>query len=216
MSGLTRALKNTDKQYLIRDLLQSSLKISLVCPNCGEISSHSEDQICLSLEVQGLDDLNASLQQYIENEIIEGISGIPFFLSIGYYCRSCNQSIFVEKHQRFTHLAPNLVFQLKRFGYDAFVNDRFKLQNIFTFPLSLDLSWLSPDTDTDMDINDYQYVLKAVIVHTGEAQAGHYTCFVMKETGKGYELNDERVISCTEEELISKWFGGEFVGIGNE
>ena len=81
LSGLARSLKNTDQKHLIQDLLQSSLTISLVCPNCGEISSHAEEQLWLSLEVQGVDDLNASLQQYIENEKIEGISGIPFFLT---------------------------------------------------------------------------------------------------------------------------------------
>lgn len=145
---------------------------------------------------------------------------------LGYFCRDCNQQVSITKQQRFTRLSPNLIFQFKRFGYNPFQNERYKIQNIITFPLEIDMTAFSSSNPHHHDHHGQNqqefsnqgkedemiYSLRGVIVHIGEALSGHYVYYMIGCDGKWYEVNDERVTCKNEEELISEWFGGEVVG----
>lgn len=56
----------------------------------------------------------------------------------------------------------------------------------------------------------YQYKLKGVVIHMGEANAGHYYSYIQdRDSESWFEFNDSRVSKFDIADLDDKCFGGE-------
>lgn len=53
----------------------------------------------------------------------------------------------------------------------------------------------------------YSYKLKAVIIHAGSAESGHYYCLI-NIAEKWYKFDDRNVLECDVKDLEKEGFGG--------
>ena len=99
---------------------------------------------------------------------------------------------------RISRLPKVLFIHLKRFGFDIETNEMRKIPKALEFPMNLCLDKYVDITDkvggnVEGLVSNYQ--LNAVILHDGNGDAGHYTCFVKTNDRNihdtWYRLNDE-------------------------
>jgi ubiquitin C-terminal hydrolase len=115
----------------------------------------------LSAQVKGFTNLQRSLQNFTKKDIVANYhyNGIP---------------VTVRKQCHIAEPPPVLVIQLKRFDYDKRSSERYKINDPFAFPFSLDLHEILAHSEHVL------YTLAGVVVHAGTAQCGHYTSYVRK------------------------------------
>lgn len=60
--------------------------------------------------------------------------------------------------------------------------------------------------------NYYNYKLKGVVIHMGNAEAGHYYSYIEERDnqGKWFEFNDSRISDYSKDELPDDAYGGEY------
>ena len=78
--------------------------------------------------------------------------------------------------------------------------------------MDVDESEESPSNDEDKDIEfskDGQYLLHAVLVHSGDNHGGHYVVFINPRGDRKWCKFDDDVVSrCTEKEAVTNNYGG--------
>lgn len=70
---MSTVLPYTDDPNLLIDLFMSTMKISIECPNCHTVSSHSEVWYCIPVEVEDMCCLDDSLKRFMLPETITGM-----------------------------------------------------------------------------------------------------------------------------------------------
>lgn len=110
----------------------------------------------------------------------------------------------------------NLIFHLKRFDYDIMNNARIKVNDAFEFPSTIDMApyhvdWLNDDfAASQPDI----FELVGVLVHSGNAESGHYYSYVREQTPipgehqSWVEFNDADVSAFDFETIGDACYGG--------
>ena len=95
-----------------------------------------------------------------------------------------------EKGVKFISFPPVLHLQLMRFQYDPLTDNNIKINDRFEFPekLHLDEFLKKPDPSDPAD-----YVLHAVLVHSGDNHGGHYVVYI---NPKGDGKVSEWVLYC--------------------
>jgi len=88
-----------------------------------------------------------------------------------YACELCGGKRDALKGQRFEHLPDVLTLSLMRFDFNYQTFERVKINDFYKFDLRLDLSRYTGRADEVYD-------LVAVIVHRGDAYAGHYHAII--------------------------------------
>jgi ubiquitin C-terminal hydrolase len=159
-------------------------------------SRHPESFLTVLVDVKNCRNLSQALDRLVTKEIMEGDNAL--------YREDLDKKVRVSRQSRFKALPETLTLVLKRFEYDQNTFQRIKLNNLFEFPLNLDLQ---PWT---IDCNDScNYELKGVVVHSGSAEYGHYYSHIHHDK-KWFEFNDKRVreIFVNQNLLREEWFGG--------
>uniref|UniRef100_A0A8C9F9E6 USP domain-containing protein n=1 Tax=Pavo cristatus TaxID=9049 RepID=A0A8C9F9E6_PAVCR len=111
-----------------------------------------------------------------------------------------------EKGVKFLTLPPVLHLQLMRFMYDPQTDQNIKINDRFEFPEQLPLDEFLQKTDPKDPAN---YILHAVLVHSGDNHGGHYVVYLNpKGDGKWCKFDDDVVSRCTKEEAIEHNYGG--------
>ncbi|RNA35230.1 ubiquitin carboxyl-terminal hydrolase 24-like, partial [Brachionus plicatilis] len=125
---------------------------------------------------------------------------------------------------------PNyLCIQLKRFDYDWESNQALKFDDYFEFPINLNVKPFTHDYLNKVNSHsiDCDYELCGIIVHSGQANAGHYYSFIKElynsddlideeasdtNASKWFKFNDTYIdeIKIDEKFLIEECFGGNF------
>ena len=184
-----------------------------ICQECPHRSELAEPFMSLSVSTR-TGNLDDSLEQFVKGELLEGDNA--------YLCEECDEKRTTLKRLCIKTLPKTLVIHLKRFDYDWERNKAFKFDNYFSFPSQLDML---PYTQVGVEGTDKQkrdvsslYTLHGVIVHSGQANAGHYYSFIKKRgTGEWYKFNDDTVtsIKMTDQTMVEECFGGEFNSKGS-
>jgi len=92
-----------------------------------------------------------------------------------------------------------------------------KLSNYLRFPNQLDMR---PFQSTSADANGSggSYALSAVVIHSGTATHGHYTCFARPDPSGSPEdwvlINDHLVSRASAQQVAQDAFGGTSRGFG--
>ncbi|MCP9265238.1 Bm2, isoform a [Dirofilaria immitis] len=162
-----------------------------------------------------------------------------------YLCEECNKKVTAVKRLCVARLPPYLTIQLKRFDFDWERDSPQKYNDYFEFPLDLDMmpftvhglaqaegtsERASPETNDVYgaagtstihheaklnDNNSTKYCLRGVIVHSGQANGGHYYSFIRSEEdgGRWFKFDDTDVTEwhLNKEEMQNMWFGGEYI-----
>ncbi|GCB74652.1 hypothetical protein scyTo_0003743, partial [Scyliorhinus torazame] len=188
--------------------------------------------MALNLGVTSCQSLEISLDQFVRGEVLEGGNA--------YYCEKCKEKRTTVKRMCIKSLPSVLVIHLMRFGFDWESGRSIKYDEQIRFPWLLNME---PYTVSGMARQEHSsehgengkagdhmgggsprkkgaptenYELVGVIVHSGQAHAGHYYSFIKdrRATGKGkwYKFNDTVVeeFDLNDETLEFECFGGEY------
>jgi ubiquitin C-terminal hydrolase len=206
-------------------LVQLHQVISRECPH---VSEGAEQDYALSLEVRNRRSVQESLELFVEGDRLEGDNK--------YQCEGChNAKVDALKRTCLKRLPRQLLVHAKRFEFDLDYMKRVKLNDRFEFPRRLDLAPFTAEgiarreaqarhaADPSVPVPDmphppafYEFELRGVLVHTGNADSGHYYSYIREHVGAGaapdaarwFEFNDTLVSPFDVSELPAQAFGG--------
>lgn len=176
---------------------------------CEHVSERVESFFVVQCDVQGKANLQESLQAFVEGDVMEGDNK--------YKCESCGGR-FVDAVKRtcLKDVPDNLIFHLKRFDFDLVEMRRAKINDLFQFPDSIDISSYHVDhlTDPSKPRQEDIFDLVGVLVHQGTSENGHYYSYIRERpcpTGGAenwVEFNDRDVDTFDVAGLPYQAFGG--------
>ena len=164
-------------------------------------TEHIDEFYDIALNVKGCSTLEESFKQFTAADELTGENQ---------YQTEDKRKIDAFVGTEFLSFPDVILIHLRRFQYDYSSGRLVKLHDKFTFPSSIDLSPFLAE-DSDQDKNDQKFLLKGVLVHSGLSPGGgHYYAFINTTGGSTgwYKFNDSYVTKATEEESITKNFGG--------
>jgi hypothetical protein len=203
---IENCLKNTKYKYIIDNIFTGKTCSSVICEECKTISNRFEDFYNLTLEVKNINSLYESLQRMISPEKIDDFK-----------CEKCQKNVTIIKRTSLAKL-PNVLFvHLKRFYMNYETGQTEKINSKFEFPNTLDLKQFCIEeiTKNNNETNEtneiypkedeyYQYELKGINIHIGNAQGGHYISFIdVERDGHNNELDIKTSIE--NNNIKSKW-----------
>ncbi|XP_070561679.1 ubiquitin carboxyl-terminal hydrolase 48-like isoform X2 [Ptychodera flava] len=152
------------------------------CNNCGGISQRQSKFYELDLNIQGHKQLSECLQEFLQEEKLEGANQ--------YLCERCNSKQNASRRIQLHKLPTVLNLQLLRFIFDRQTGHKKKLNTYIQFPEVLDITPYLVNKDVEV-----LYDLTAVLIHRGpSAYSGHYIAHIKdKDSGTWYKFNDEEI-----------------------
>jgi len=110
----------------------------------------------------------------------------------------------------------NLIFHLKRFDYDLCTSTRSKINDHFEFPEEIDMAPYNVEylKDPNQPIAADNFTLVGVLVHSGNAESGHYYSYVRErpcesgDRGGWVEFNDADVARFDPSNIPDQCYGG--------
>lgn len=150
--------------------------------------------------------LQRALDVYFQEELMEGDNA--------YHCDKVDAKVPAIKRTLLERLPHTFVVQLKRFEFDFANGLRVKIQERFEFPTHLNLQKYTDAAQSDSSrpqpASYFEYELKGIVVHTGNAFAGHYFSFVKErgEQGKWLCMDDTSVTVWNPDLIDECCFGG--------
>ena len=176
--AIETALKDTIYDSLVEEMFFGVQTSFITCTVCGNKRDVREKFLDLPLQVQGIKDVNDSLKAYFTPEMIEGVN-----------CEVCEKPTTMSKGPLLTRLPPVLQFNLTRIAYDMTTWDRIKVNDVFEYPLELNLEQYLEESDEaqaqkqDPDLCNYE--LKAIVIHRGGPYGGHYHAYIRDDLNEG-------------------------------
>ncbi|MCJ1379414.1 hypothetical protein MMC17_002515 [Xylographa soralifera] len=175
---------------------------------CPHISERLEPFSAIQCEVRGKSTLAESLNAYIEGEVMEGDNK--------YSCSACGSYVDAVKRACLKDIPDNLIFHLKRFDYDVSTGMRSKINDHFEFPHEIDMSPYDVEylKDPDQSIAEDKFILVGVLVHSGNAESGHYYSYIRERPANSeddfswVEYNDADVGRFDPDNIPDQCFGG--------
>ena len=156
--------------------------------------------------MQSMHNLQRALDVYFQEELMEGDNA--------YHCDKVDAKVPAIKRTLLEKLPHTFVVQLKRFEFDFANGMRLKIQDRFEFPTQLDLRKYTDAGQSDaarpLPASYFEYELKGIVVHTGNAFAGHYFSFVKErgEHGNWLCMDDTSVTLWNPDTMEECCFGG--------
>lgn len=191
---LEENLKVTPYKHLLYNIFGGETCSILKCTNtdCNKVSKSFEKIYSLSLDIKQCSNLNECLQKYIKEEIIED-----------FLCDNCKKKITQKRHLMISTLPNILIIHLQRIGFNYETFQMEKVNSKVEFDQNISLKEFCIK-EGEIDEDDYRYKLIGVVIHSGNAQGGHYFSFIESRLDKKkqvwFKFNDAEV---TEELLFN-------------
>ncbi|XP_015211244.2 ubiquitin carboxyl-terminal hydrolase 24 isoform X3 [Lepisosteus oculatus] len=229
---LDEHLKKIGRDQIFKNTFQGIFSDQKICKDCPHRYEREETFMALNLGVTSCQSLEISLDQFVRGEVLEG--------SNAYYCEKCKEKRTTVKRTCIKSLPSVLVIHLMRFGFDWESGRSIKYDEQIRFPWVLNMEpytvsgMARQDSSSDHGENgrsgelgaggsprkkvtiSENYELVGVVVHSGQAHAGHYYSFIKDRRGsargKWYKFNDNVVeeFDMNDETLEYECFGGEY------
>uniref|UniRef100_A0A4W6CTL0 Ubiquitin carboxyl-terminal hydrolase 24 n=1 Tax=Lates calcarifer TaxID=8187 RepID=A0A4W6CTL0_LATCA len=225
---LDEHLKKMGREQIFKNTFQGIFSDQKICKDCPHRYEREETFMALNLGVTSCQSLEISLDQFVRGEVLEG--------SNAYYCEKCKEKRTTVKRTCIKSLPSVLCIHLMRFGFDWESGRSIKYDEQIRFPWVLNME---PYTVSGMARQDCSgeggegrgdgtsggsprkkvtisenYELVGVVVHSGQAHAGHYYSFIKDRRARGrwYKFNDNVVeeFDMNDETLEYECFGGEY------
>ena len=221
LDKIEKCLQKTKYKYIINDIFMGKSCSSVICKECNHVSNSFEDLYYLSLEVNNINNLNDSLRKFIKPERVEGFK-----------CESCQNYVAIEKRTTLYKLPNTLFIHLKRFSMNYDLGTTQKTNSRFDFEPKINLKKFCVEMFQNGEINEfyfkndeyYEYFLKGIVVHLGNAGGGHYISlidikrdgkenimFKEKQNQKWLKFNDSEISQFEFGNIPSECYGGENV-----
>ncbi|KAH0795975.1 Clan CA, family C19, ubiquitin hydrolase-like cysteine peptidase [Histomonas meleagridis] len=199
LENIEKKLKGTELENSIAELFKGQFRSFIRCRNVKYESSRVEDFYDLQMTVKGCPNLQKSFENYTETEE---------FVGDNQYKTDEYGPQDADMGTEFISFPKILQLHLRRFDFDYNYMQQIKINDKFEFPKEIDLSeFLAEDSKGKPAV----FELFGVLVHAGNAFAGHYYSFLRtKLDNQWYEFNDSDVSKTTEDKAISDNFGGEY------
>ncbi|KAF7086478.1 hypothetical protein CFC21_089765 [Triticum aestivum] len=188
-SGIPSQSPSAYETSLVHRIFGGRLRSQVRCASCSHCSSKFDPFLDLSLEIANAATLVKALQNFTEEEALDGGEK-------QYNCQSCKKKVVAKK--RFTiDKAPDvLTIHLKRFSP---FNPGQKINKKVDFQSTLNLKPFVSNSEG----MDFRYSLYGVLVHAGwNTQSGHYYCFVRTSSGIWHNLDDNEVCQVREADVL--------------
>ncbi|KAG8518952.1 Ubiquitin carboxyl-terminal hydrolase 24, partial [Galemys pyrenaicus] len=225
-------LKKMGRDQIFKNTFQGIYSDQKICKDCPHRYEREEAFMALNLGVTSCQSLEISLDQFVRGEVLEG--------SNAYYCEKCKEKRITVKRTCIKSLPSVLVIHLMRFGFDWESGRSIKYDEQIRFPWMLNMEpytvsgMARQDSSSEVGENGRSmdqggggsprkkvaltenYELVGVIVHSGQAHAGHYYSFIKDRRGCGkgkwYKFNDTVIeeYDLNDETLEYECFGGEY------
>lgn len=202
MDKLELAMKGTPIESMLNDVFVGKMKSYIRCVNVAYESSRVEDFWDIQLNVKGFKNLQASFQNYIEIEMLEGENRYQAGEGLGYQ--------IAKKGVVFESFPPVLHLQLKRFEYDFMVDDLVKIDDFYEFPDKIDLApYLDTDLSSTVKNQNWNYKLHGVLVHQGSISNGHYYAMIKPNAKDStwLKFDDDKVLKVLPHQVFDENFG---------
>ena len=207
---LERELQTTPYRHLLKQLFQGSTVVQMICHNCKNKRERKEEYYCYSVGVRDKPTLEVALEGMHEGDIIND-----------YSCEACGVKSDLTKRSVLGDL-PNFMFlHLQRIvNLDFYRYTKIHSKCLFPLELNLEpftkegielresvgveyLKKLHQNQEESRKFEElakhgkpeksYQYNLKAIIVHSGSAEGGHYYVIMKRESGGWVKLDDSKI-----------------------
>lgn len=174
---------------------------------CEHISERIEPFSAIQCDIKGKANLEESLQAYVDGEIMEGENK--------YKCETCDRHVDAVKRACLKELPDNLIFHLKRFDFNLRTLQRSKINDFFPFPDKIDMQPYTVEglSDPSGRAEPDTFELVGVLVHSGNAESGHYYSFIRERPSLAgapswMEFNDDSVLAWDPAHMENACFGG--------
>lgn len=166
------------------------------CKNVSYKSTKTETFYDIQLNIKGKKNVVESFEDYVSPEILDDENKYD----AGQYGLQK-----AEKGVIFASFPPILHLHLLRFQYDPMTNNSVKFNDRFEFTEKINLDkYLEKPEDTPAN-----YVLHAVLVHSGDNHGGHYVVFINpRGDGNWCKFDDDVVSSVPKTVAIDQNYGG--------
>ncbi|KAK8027534.1 ubiquitin carboxyl-terminal hydrolase [Apiospora marii] len=174
---------------------------------CEHVSERMEPFSAIQCDIKGKSGLEASLQAYVDGEIMEGDNK--------YKCETCDRHVDAVKRACLKDIPDNLIFHLKRFDFNLRTLQRSKINDYFPFPSKIDMQpytiehLSNPSDNAEPDT----FELVGVLVHSGTAESGHYYSYIRERPSTNaspwVEFNDDSVTTWDPSSMAGMCFGGQ-------
>ncbi|CAD8125234.1 unnamed protein product [Paramecium sonneborni] len=172
--------------------------------NCDFQKETEEPFLTVSVEIKNKQNLFEALDFFVKSDVLDGENQ--------YFCDEVQRKIDVEKRCYFLKLPKTFIFHLKRFEFDINTNTRSKINDYCEFPLEINMFKWTRDNIVEHkqldNFQEYQYMLKGVLVHTGCAEGGHYFSYIKDNQNLWFEFNDKLILPFDILNLNEQCFGG--------
>ncbi|KAG1458479.1 hypothetical protein G6F56_006393 [Rhizopus delemar] len=187
---------NDEEAGLVHLIFGGKLRSRVTCTQCKATSDSYDRFLDMSIDIKGQTKIKEALTKFVETDTI-GADDTP---SNGYNCGSCKNKVIATKKMTVEELPKRLVIHLKRFAFDLKRCAMRKVHNHVSFPAKLNMApYLSPE----MLVQSAVYKLYGVLVHEGSScDSGHYYAYVKAPSGNWLMINDDYVVTVTEEEVL--------------
>ena len=211
-----KSVKNTKQKYLINNFFTGKTCYLYECSNCQNQYYKYDKFKSLSLEIENCNSIYESIDNFISEETIDD-----------YKCQKCGQQVTLTKKTLISNLPNILVIHLKRIKMNYDEEKVEKINSRFEFPKILNLKDYCVENDLKYIANSarniylkkdeyYEYELKGVNVHIGNAEGGHYISIIKVENEniedqgeKWYKFDDSRVSEFNINDIEKECFGGK-------
>ncbi|XP_075815088.1 ubiquitin carboxyl-terminal hydrolase 9Y-like [Microtus pennsylvanicus] len=234
VDSLDEAFKALGHPTMISNVLGGSFADQKICQGCPHKYECEESFTTLNVDIRNHQNLLDSLEQYIKGDLLEGANA--------YHCEKCDKKVDTVKRLLIKKLPTVLAIQLKRFDYDWERECAIKFNDYFEFPRELDMEPYTVAGVTRLEADSVnplthliqqneqcesviagstKYRLVGVLVHSGQANGGHYYSYIIQrnskdsERGRWFKFDDGDVTECKmddDEEMKNQCFGGEYMG----